>query len=127
MRSRTMNATGLGSKSHENDRDVTLSPRLELDFDCPAQHHFTVTFSTEAALPLDWDCPRCWAPALRSDGERAVEEPAKVVRSHWDMLRERRSVAELEELLTERLSLLRSGAIGPGVPERFAPTKKKVA
>ena len=45
MRSRTMNATGLGSKSHENDRDVTLSPRLELDFDCPAQHHFSVTFS----------------------------------------------------------------------------------
>ena len=27
MRSRTMNATGLGSKSYENDRDVILSPR----------------------------------------------------------------------------------------------------
>ena len=28
-------------------------------------------------------------------------------RSHWDMLLERRSVAELEELLNERLELLR--------------------
>ena len=32
---------------------------------------------------------------------------ARYVRTHWDMLLERRSIAELEELLTERLALLR--------------------
>ena len=31
------------------------------------------------------------------------------------MLRERRSIAELEDLLAERLDLLRSGALGPNV------------
>ena len=127
MRSHTMNATGLGSKSFENDRDVTLSPRLELDFDCPAHHHFSVTFSAEASLPPVWDCPTCWAPALRSDGVRAAAEPHKPIRTHWDMLRERRSIAELEEILAERLALLRAGVIGPDVHEVIAPRKRKVA
>ena len=127
MRSRTMNATGLGTKSHENDRDVTLSPRLQLHFDCPAHHHFSLTLSDEANLPSSWECPTCWAPALRSDGVRAAEEPRKLVRSHWDMLRERRSLDELEDLLAERLALLKTGAIGPGVREPTAPSRRKAA
>lgn len=127
MRSRTLNATGLGSSSHENDRDIVLSPRMQLDFDCPARHHFSVTFSSEASLPWTWDCPTCWAPAVRSDGVRAPAEPPKPVRSHRDMLRERRSVAELEELLAERLALLRTGAIGPGVREPVPPRGRKTA
>jgi len=32
----------------------------------------------------------------------------KAPRTHWDMLLERRTVPELEELLEERLSLLRA-------------------
>jgi hypothetical protein len=39
------------------------------------------------------------------------------------MLLERRSVKELEEILTERLELLRSGEIGPAHLHR--PSKKK--
>ena len=127
MSSRSLKATGLGSKSHENDTGVNLSPRLQLDFDCPAHHHFSVTFSAEASLPGSWDCPTCWAPALRSDGVRAAPEPQKPIRTHWDMLRERRSVAELEEILAERVALLKAGAIGPGVSERIAPRKKSAA
>jgi RNA polymerase binding protein RbpA len=127
MRSHTMNATGLGSKSYENAQDVTLSPRLQLHFDCPSHHHFSVTFSTEATLPGSWDCPTCWAPAVRSDGVRTADEPSKRTRTHWDMLRERRSVAELTELLAERLALLKTGAIGPGVPERITTKKRNAA
>ena len=127
MRSNTMNATGLGSKSYANGRDVTLSPRLQLDFDCPADHHFSVTFSAEASLPRLWDCPTCWAPAVRSDGVRAAAGPHKPIRTHWDRLRERRSIAELEEILVERLALLRAGAIGPDVHEWIAPRKRNAA
>ena len=36
------------------------------------------------------------------------ETETKVPRSHWDMLLERRTRAELEELLQERLELLRA-------------------
>ena len=42
--------------------------------------------------------------------EVKVEKPA---RTHWDMLLERRSIKELEDILTERLELLRGGEIGP--------------
>jgi hypothetical protein len=40
--------------------------------------------------------------AVSSD-THATERP---VRTHWDMLLERRSIADLEELLEERLALL---------------------
>lgn len=125
MRSRTPNVTGLGSKSHENDRGVTLSPRLLLAFDCPAHHHFRVTFSSEATMPSTWECPTCWAPAVRSDGVRSAAEPVKPVRTHGDRLHERRSAIELEDLLAERLALLRTGVIGPGVPEPVAPSRRR--
>jgi hypothetical protein len=51
-----------------------------------------------------------------------AEKPA---RTHWDMLLERRSVKELEEILAERLELLRGGEIGPAHLHR--PSKKKAA
>ena len=41
------------------------------------------------------------------DGPEPERKPVKPARTHWDMLLERRSVPELEELLDERLTLLR--------------------
>ena len=49
--------------------------------------------------------------ALRENHERPDEKPVKPARTHWDMLMERRTTAELEELLEERLALLRSGRL----------------
>ena len=42
--------------------------------------------------------------------EGDMPEPKKVKppRTHWDMLRERREIAELDELLKERLDVIRS-------------------
>ena len=120
MRSGTLKATGLGTKSFEGDEGVALSPRRELEFECPAHHRFSIVFSDEALLPTAWDCPTCWATALRCDGVRAEAKDEKPVRTHWDMLRERRSVAELEEILSERLALLKAGTIGPNAYERIA-------
>jgi RNA polymerase-binding protein len=48
----------------------------------------------------------------------------KAPRTHWDMLRERRSIAELEELLAERLNLLRSGELGSTAFSRSSRPKK---
>jgi hypothetical protein len=41
------------------------------------------------------------------------EKPVKPARTHWDMLLERRSREELEEILAERLAVLRAGGIRP--------------
>ena len=51
----------------------------------------------------------------------------KPQRTHWDMLLERRSEKELEEILTERLELLRGGEIGPAHLHRANARKKKTA
>ena len=52
-----------------------------------------------------------------------MEKPA---RTHWDMLLERRSEKELEDILKERLELLRGGEIGPAHLHR-ANRKKRVS
>ena len=41
------------------------------------------------------------------DGPEPEPSRSSAVRTHWDMLLERRSIPELEELLEERLTLLR--------------------
>jgi hypothetical protein len=118
MRSGNVRATGLGSKSLEKGKAVAVSPRVRLAFDCPAHHRFSIVFSVEALLPTAWDCTTCGASAVRADGVRAEAKDVKPTRTHWDRLRERRSLPELEEILSERLALLRSGAIGPNAYER---------
>ncbi len=45
--------------------------------------------------------PRCCATAHQPE-----EKKGKPARTHWDMLLERRSTAELEEVLAERLAVL---------------------
>jgi len=123
---RSLKGTGLGAKSFEDEAGVEFAARQDISYNCPREHHFTLTFSAEADIPAVWECPRCGAQSLRSDQEAPVGKEEKPARTHWDMLRERRSIAELEDLLAERLDLLRSGALGPG---HFAQgsTPKKTA
>ncbi|HEX3925692.1 MAG TPA: RNA polymerase-binding protein RbpA, partial [Streptosporangiaceae bacterium] len=42
-----------------------------------------------------------------STGDLPAPKKVKPPRSHWDMLMERRSVADLEEVLAERLAVIR--------------------
>lgn len=63
-------------------------------------------FSVEAEVPAVWEC-RCGAEAVIRDGEKPEPKPTKHVRTHWDMLLERRTIEDLEVLLQERLELLR--------------------
>ena len=113
MADRALRGSGLGSKSFEDEQGIEFAARQEIGFDCERGHHFAVTFAAEAELPTLWECPRCGAEGKRSDGVEAEIKEGKPPRTHWDMLLERRSKEELEELLTERLQLLRSGELGP--------------
>jgi hypothetical protein len=79
-------------------------------YDCPQGHVTVVPFSAEAEVPPLWEC-RCGAEALLRDAERPQAKPTRPARTHWDMLLERRTISELEELLQERLHLLRSGKL----------------
>src|SRR5205823_4524082 len=99
MAERALRGTRLGATSYENDRNTDLAPRQEIAFDCPKGHHFTVPFAAEAEVPATWECRVCGTIALTAAGDQPSTKKTKPPRSHWDMLRERRSIADLEQVL----------------------------
>ena len=106
----TMRGMRLGSQSRESDRFAKLAERKTIDFTCPAGHVFSIVMALEAELPETWECKHCDQIALRlEDGEpinlQAGEQEA--TRSHYDMVLERRSREELEDLLQEVLADMR--------------------
>jgi hypothetical protein len=105
-----MRGTRLGAQSLESDSGVQPAARQHVRYYCPSGHVFAVPLSLEAEIPPLWEC-RCGSTALRENTEQPEAKPAKPARTHWDMLMERRTTAELEVLLEERLQLLRSGRL----------------
>lgn len=110
MADRALRGSRLGSTSYESDAGVEPAAREDTVFHCPHGHTFMVPFSVEADIPNEWEC-RCGAIALRADAAPSEEKRVRPVRTHWDMLLERRTVGDLEDLLNERLQLLRSGKL----------------
>ena len=106
MAERVLRGSRLGTSSLEVDRNTDLAPRRDISFDCPAGHVTTVTMASDADVPAVWDCRTCGAAALRRDGEEPVSPAGKPVRTHWDMVLERRSIDDLEDVLSERLAEL---------------------
>lgn len=108
MSEKVLRGSGLGTFSLQSEAGVVAAERQIVEYVCPDGHTTRLTFALEAELPALWEC-RCGAEALLKDAERPEAAPTKPVRTHWDMLLERRTIAELEELLNERLELLRNG------------------
>lgn len=115
MAERALRGARLGAQSFEDERGVEMAPRQEVTYTCTrhSEHSFTLTMADDADIPYQWECPKCGAPARHAEGVASEAKEAKPARTHWDMLLERRSIPELEEILTERLELLRAGEIGP--------------
>jgi len=103
-----LRGTRLGATSFESDDNVELAPRQIIHYDCPAGHTVSMPFSVEADVPYIWEC-RCGAEGTIRNGEKPEVKPVKHVRTHWDMLLERRTVEDLEVLLQERLAFVRDG------------------
>jgi thioesterase domain-containing protein len=103
---------GLGSQSLQSEEGVTFSPRKKSTYQAADGSTFDVTFSADAEVPTVWESPKSGQEGrlLDQNGVQVAPEPsdAKVPRTHWDMLLERRTRAELEELLQERLDFLRA-------------------
>lgn len=102
-----LRGTRLGSTSYESDAGVDFAPRRMTTYDCPRGHVTTLPFAEEAEIPYEWECATCGERAVLRDGVAPDRRPEKPVRTHWDMLLERRTVAELEEVLAERLEIVR--------------------
>ena len=126
MSDRVLRGTRLGSVSYESDRHTEFAPLLRTVFDCPQGHETAVPFSAEAELPSTWECKVCGAPAQLRDGAPPEPKKGKPARTHWDMLLERRTAAELEEVLAERLAVLHDnqGKIKAALKSERAKEKK---
>lgn len=125
MAERALRGARLGAQSFEDERGVEMAPRQQIEYVCADGHTFTVTMSDEADVPAEWEDPKTGQMGRRVGGAEPDAKEEKPVRTHWDMLLERRSEEELEEILTERLELLRGGEIGPPHLHRKSKSRKK--
>ena len=107
MADRVLRGSRLGTVSYETDRDHDLAPRRSVVYACPKGHDFSVSFADDAESPMVWECRLHGNEATLVDGTAPEPKKIKPPRTHWDMLMERRSVQQLEELLDERLTELR--------------------
>ncbi len=112
MADRSLRGMRLGAQSLQSEEGVVYSPRSRYTYLCPACGKETeMVFSAEAEAPDTWECKHCGQEARLLVNDTPVEvdhTDVKTPRSHWDMLLERRTRAELEELLEERLQYLRA-------------------
>ncbi|MFM6980988.1 MAG: RNA polymerase-binding protein RbpA [Micrococcales bacterium] len=111
MSQNTFRGMRLGSQSLESTVGVTFEPRSKYSYQCPAGHLTELAFAADAEVPNNWECKACSKDALLLRNGETVEPldfSEKTPRSHWEMLLERRSIEELEDILQERLDVIRA-------------------
>jgi len=112
MADRSLRGVRLGAQSLQSEEGVVFSPRAKSTYELDDGTTFDVMFAADAEIPQEWDDPRSGLTGRLLDpkGKRVTldDSDEKVARTHWDMLLERRTRAELEVILQERLEYLRS-------------------
>lgn len=112
MADRSLRGMRLGSQSLQSEEGVTFSARKKSTYRSADGTTFEVMFAADAEVPTIWESPKTGTEGrlVAENGELAERDEGdqKVARTHWDMLLERRTRAELEELLQERLDYLRA-------------------
>ena len=108
MADRTLRGSRLGAVSYETEYGAEPAPRNVATYECARGHKFSVPFSEEAEIPGTWECRLDGTTGGLVDGPEPETKKAKPPRTHWDMLMERRTIADLEEVLAERLDVLRA-------------------
>ena len=112
MADRSLRGMRLGAQSMQSEEGVEFSPRKRAVYRTVDGTTFDVVFAAEADVPDVWESPRTGQEGrlIGDDGELVEQETVetKAPRTHWDMLLERRTRAELEEILQERLEYLRA-------------------
>ena len=111
MKNDSLRGSRLGSHSLESDRGIEYSARKQVDYGCAyCDAITTLTFAVDAESPYEWDCSQCGENATLVGATAPVNDdtkPVKEAKTPFEMLLERRSRAELEEILNERLAHLR--------------------
>lgn len=111
MSQSTMRGMRLGAQSLEATSGIVFSERSDYTYTCKNGHETVMTFAAEAELPATWQCKSCSEQGVLQDATAAVpldDQEDKGPRTHWEMILERRTREELEEILAERLEIIRA-------------------
>lgn len=112
MADRSLRGIRLGAQSLQSEDGVVFMERAQHTYKCTQCGRETIlNFAADAEAPAGWECRTCGGEALlqTEKGQAEVDHSDdKTPRTHWDMLLERRTIPELEEILAERLEFVRS-------------------
>ncbi|MDY6055412.1 RNA polymerase-binding protein RbpA [Micrococcus sp.] len=107
MSDRSLRGMRLGAQSLESEAGVEPAARQRVEYRTEDGEQVFVTFSVEADVPAIWTS-KTGKEAFLVSAEKPAENEGKPVRTHWDMLLERRSMEELEETFQTQLAKLRA-------------------
>ena len=82
-------------------------PRRAVGFWCANGHHTEHSFAADVPVPAQWDCPRCGLPAGQDESNPPARPQVEPYKTHLAYVKERRSDADGEAILTEALQQLR--------------------
>lgn len=83
------------------------APRRRISYWCANRHEAQPSFSMEAEIPELWDCPRCGLPGGQDEKNPPAAPRNEPYKTHLAYVKERRSDADGEAILTEALERLR--------------------
>lgn len=106
MSDRSLRGMRLGAQSMETEQGVEPAPRQNVEYVCEDGEKISVIFAADADIPATWTS-NSGKVGILAEGETPDTEPEKPVRTHWDMLLERRSEEDLGQILEDRLKILR--------------------
>ncbi|MDS1268735.1 RNA polymerase-binding protein RbpA [Lipingzhangella sp. LS1_29] len=84
------------------------APRVHVPFYCANGHETVPSFASEAAVPEEWECPRCGFPAGKDRTQPPEPPRTEPYKTHLAYVKERRSDADGEAILEEALARLRA-------------------
>lgn len=126
MNDKRLRGTRLGSISSETEEGVDFVDRQDVTFRTDDGEEFVVTFMTGVELPYDWSSPRTSKIGRRLDAngkpiqgtDPNAPAPAAPTVTHWEQLMKRRTIAELEVILADRIAEGRANGEFDGVSLR---------
>ncbi len=94
---------GAGGSSGESERGEA-APRRRVSYWCATGHESQPSFAMDADIPPEWECPRCGLPAGQDEQNPPPAPRIEPFKSHLSYVKERRSDADGEAILTEALN-----------------------
>lgn len=83
------------------------APRIWVSFWCSRKHESKPSFASDAAVPDEWDCPRCGLPAGKDKENPPAPPKVEPYKTHLAYVKERRSDVDGAAILDEALNKLR--------------------